>query len=68
VIVTSVTVKYYNVKMTDEQANDINIFLQNLSHSDIDAVLLAAKIQPGTKEHSRISESVNDLAVSLQAR
>jgi len=68
VIITSVTVKYYNVKMTDEQADDLNVFLQNLSHSDIDAVLLQAKIQPGTKEHTRISESVNDLAVSLQAR
>lgn len=67
-ITTSRNETFYKIEMTSAQAFSLHVFMQTLSHSDIDAVLLIAKIQPGTKESAEIQEALNCFCEALRLR
>ena len=67
-ITTNRTETFFNVEMTAEQAFYLHIFVSHISPSDLDAVCTAAKLAPGSKEHTEISDAVNAFGDALSNR
>ena len=67
-ITTTRNETFFKVEMTAEQAMYLQVYFQALSISDIDAPLMAAKIQPGTKESASIHEVLAALSDALMKR